>query len=223
MRERKGEGMKAAIAFFDVDHTIIRGSTGRRFAEAAARRRILRLRQLAAIPGSYLAYRLGSGLSLFESEYPFIRGVERSLLEEIGHDVFRARTRKAVKPEMLNLIASIKADGGAVVLATSSFDFIVRPLGEFLGADALLASELEFEAGRCTGKMSGTALFGAAKRDAVAAFARGRGVELSDCSFYSDSIHDLPLLLEVGEPVAVDPDHRLRREARARDWEILDL
>jgi phosphoserine phosphatase len=54
------------------------------------------------------------------------------------------------------------------------------------------------------------------------AYARGRGVSLADCAFYSDSIHDLPLLLEVGEPVAVAPDRRLRREAEARGWSILE-
>jgi HAD superfamily hydrolase (TIGR01490 family) len=209
------------LHLFDVDHTITRGSTGRRFAEAAALRGIIKLRYLAMIPLNYAAYRLGSGgASFFEGEFPGIRGVERRLLEDLGREVFDRSTRKALRPQMLELIASIKAEGGRVVLATSSLDFIVAPLAELIGADAVLASSLEYEGGRCTGRMAAV-LFGEAKREAARGFAQSRGIALSDCTFYSDSIHDLPLLLEVGQPVAVSPDRRLRLEARRRGWAIL--
>lgn len=214
--------MAGGLHLFDVDHTIIRGSTGRRFAQAAARRGVLRLRDLAAIPFNYAAYRFGAGgSSFFEGDFPVIKGVGKALLEELGREVFEQRTSRALRPRLLERITSIKAEGGSVVLATSSLDFIVRPLAELLGADAVLASRLEYEGGRCTGRLAGKALFGAAKRDAVLAYAGSLGIALADCSFYSDSIHDLPLLLEVGEPVAVHPDRRLRREAAARGWEIL--
>lgn len=210
------------LHLFDVDHTLTRGSTGRRFAQAAARRGVIRMRHLAMIPFNYAAYRLGSGgVSFFEGDFPVIKGVRESLLEDIGRDVFEAKTRKALRPELLELIASIKAEGGTVALATSSLDFIVRPLAELIGADAVLASRLEYEGGLCTGRLAGKALFGAVKRDAALAYATGLGLALADCSFYSDSIHDLPLLLEVGLPVAVCPDRRLRREAVARGWEIM--
>jgi HAD superfamily hydrolase (TIGR01490 family) len=216
--------MKPLIAIFDVDHTITEGSTGRRFAEAAARRGVLKIRHLALIPWNYAAYRLGGeGLSLFEGDFPIIRGIEKSLLEEISRDVYARRTSRALRPGMVELIAGIKASGGEILLATSSLDFIVRPLAEAIGADAVLASELEYEAGRCTGRIAGKALFGAAKLESVSAYLDRHGVSLADCSFYSDSIHDLPLLLAVGEAVAVAPDRRLRREAKGRGWEILDF
>jgi HAD superfamily hydrolase (TIGR01490 family) len=215
--------MGPKLHLFDVDHTITRGSTGRRFAEAAALRGVIKLRHLAIVPFNYAAYRLGrGGASFFEGEFPVIRGVERSLLEAIARDVFERRTRKAIRPSLLAIIAAIRAEGGSVVLATSSLDFIVRPLAELLGAEAVIASALEYEGGRCTGRLDGAALFGEAKREAVRDYARGRGAELADCSFYSDSIHDLPLLLAVGEPVAVCPDRRLRAEASSRGWRILE-
>ena len=214
--------MTSPLFFFDVDHTITDGSTGRRFAETATRLGILKLRHLAMIPLSYVLYRLGGGgIAFFEGQFPVIRGLERKVFEEIGRDVFERRTSKALRPEMRRLIEAIKAEGGQVVLATSSLDFIVKPLADHLGIDAILASKLEYEGGRCTGRLAGRALFGQAKRDAVIAFARERGVAMPDCAFYSDSIHDLPLLLEVGKPVAVSPDRRLRREAKARGWPIL--
>ena len=41
--------------------------------------------------------------------------------------------------------------------------------------------------------------------------------------FYSDSMNDLPLLEEVSNPVATNPDERLRNEAIKRNWPILEL
>jgi phosphoserine phosphatase len=41
--------------------------------------------------------------------------------------------------------------------------------------------------------------------------------------FYSDSMNDLPLLEEVSNPVATNPDERLRNEAHQRHWPILEL
>jgi HAD superfamily hydrolase (TIGR01490 family) len=216
--------VKSSLFFFDVDHTITRGSTGRRFAEAATRRGLIKLRYLSMIPVSYLQYRLGSGtLALFERDFPMLKGVERSFFEEIGREAFDRSVYKTVRPEITRLIAEIRAGGGSIVLATSSLDFIVEPLARLLEIDEVLASELEFANGRCTGRIAGKPLFGADKRDAVCEYARGRGVAMSDCAFYSDSIRDLPLLLAVGEPVAVAPDRRLRKEALTRGWPILEL
>lgn len=212
------------LRFFDVDHTITRGSTGRRFAEAAARARILKPRYLAMIPINYLQYRLGSGgLEYFQGDFPFLQGLPRERFEELGREVFERKTRDSIRPQMVKLISRLRAEGCRIVLATSSLDFIVGPIADYLGVDEVLASRLGFEGGLCTGRLDGKVLFGEAKRDAVLAYARERQFEASSCAFYSDSIHDLPLLLEVGQPVAVNPDRRLRSEARARAWEILDF
>ena len=41
--------------------------------------------------------------------------------------------------------------------------------------------------------------------------------------FYTDSINDLALLEKVSEPVATNPDARLRALALERGWRILEL
>jgi phosphoserine phosphatase len=66
-------------------------------------------------------------------------------------------------------------------------------------------------------------MFRGEKRNAVLAWLERTGADPRDCSFYSDSAYDLPLLEAVGRPVAVNPDRRLRRIARARGWEIMKL
>ena len=56
----------------------------------------------------------------------------------------------------------------------------------------------------------------------VREWASGRGLDLSHAWFYSDSIADAPLLAEVGHPVCVNPDRKLRRLAQQRGWQIAD-
>lgn len=51
-------------------------------------------------------------------------------------------------------------------------------------------------------------------------FAHERGLSLADSFYFGDSITDLPILLEVGDPRVVNPDPRLRREAKRRDWQV---
>jgi phosphoserine phosphatase len=51
-------------------------------------------------------------------------------------------------------------------------------------------------------------------------FAAEHDVNLATSYFYTDSISDLPLLEQVGHPVAVNPDIRLNRLARKRDWPV---
>jgi len=53
--------------------------------------------------------------------------------------------------------------------------------------------------------------------------ARERGFELESCFGYSDSHNDLPLLLTVGNPSAINPDAILRIRALKEKWPINDF
>jgi phosphoserine phosphatase len=65
-------------------------------------------------------------------------------------------------------------------------------------------------------------LHGPAKAEAVRALAAREGLDLARCSAYSDSYNDLPMLSLVGDPCAINPDHRLREHARAAGWRVRD-
>ena len=116
----------------------------------------------------------------------------------------------------------MKDQGRRVVLATSSLDIIVRPLAEWLGVE-LIASSLEFDGEESTGRFLDSPVFKQEKRRLVMELITQSGHAAGDCSFYSDSIHDLPLLRSVGHPVAANPDRRLRKVARREGWKILDF
>jgi phosphoserine phosphatase len=92
-----------------------------------------------------------------------------------------------------------------------------------LGVDDILASDAEILNGRYTGKGIGTPCFQGGKVIRLQAWLKAHNFNLNDAYFYSDSINDLPLLEQVPHPVAVDPDERLEKVAKERNWAIMSL
>ena len=212
------------IDFFDVDHTLTRRSSGGRFVTLAMRKGILPRRLLFLIPWYSFTYKLGLfRLRPYDDGFPYLRGLRRALLEDLARESFTARLRGDLFPSAITLVRKLQREGRRVILATSSIDFIVAPIAEHLGVREVLATSLEFVDGVCTGKFANTPMFRREKKEQVLAFLAAEGVPPQECSFYSDSIFDLPLLEAVGTPVAVNPDFRLHRIARERGWTITDL
>jgi HAD superfamily hydrolase (TIGR01490 family) len=214
----------AGIEFFDVDHTLTRRSSGGRYVALAMRRGVVPRRLLLVLPWYSLTYKLGVfRLRAYEEGFPYLRGLARSTLESLAQESFDGALKQDLFPRGVELVRTLRGQGSRVVLATSSLDFIVAPLAEYLGVEEVLATALEFTNGVCTGRLDGVPMFRREKKDRVLAFASAQGVPPAECAFYSDSIYDLPLLESVGRPVAVNPDVRLRRIARARGWPIMDM
>jgi len=93
------------------------------------------------------------------------------------------------------------------------------------------ASELEARDGRWTGRLAGEHLRGEAKAQAVRRLAARHELDLAESYAYGNCLADLPMLEEVGHPVAVNPELGLERiassegeirnrGAAARDWRV---
>jgi HAD superfamily hydrolase (TIGR01490 family) len=117
--------------------------------------------------------------------------------------------------------------GDRVAIATSTNEFITRPIASAFGVDTLIATELERDAGGCvTGRIRGVPALREGKLKRVEQWLEGQGSRLDDFASsvcYSDSTNDLPLLEAVREPVATNPSPALAAIARERGWRILHL
>ena len=115
-----------------------------------------------------------------------------------------------------------RAQGHQTVVITATNRWIVEPVVAALGADDLLATEPEMQAGRFTGDVAGEPCFQGGKLVHLRRWLSKRGVDAPLESWaYSDSYNDLPLLEYADHAVAVTPDARLAATARERNWEIL--
>ena len=132
-----------------------------------------------------------------------------------------------IKPQVLekaiNLVEEERANGKELLIITATMEFITRPIAELFKIDTLIAPTPEMIDGQYTGKLEGIASFGPGKVTRLKSWLNETGQNLTGSRFYSDSHNDLPLLERVDEPIAVDPDEKLRKIALARGWSCISL
>ena len=212
-------------AFFDLDKTVIARASmvafGRPFYHGGLinRRTILR-----ALYGQLVYLHLGASEErlerIRESVLKLTRGWSQARVREIVAEALEQIVEPIIYAEAADLIEEHKSAGRLVVIVSASPEELVAPLGRYLGADRVIASRARLdEDGRYTGSMDFYA-YGEFKAEAMRAMAAAEGLDLTRSYAYTDSYTDLPMLEEVGHPVAVNPDRVLARYAREHDFEI---
>ena len=132
------------------------------------------------------------------------------------------KVRRHVRPEMVDAMAEHRKQGHKVLLLTAVTIYLARPLGEDLGVDDYICNRLEVKDGKFTGRLVEPTCYGDGKVFLARKFAETNDISLSESYFYTDSVTDLPVLEQIGNPVVVNPDLILRREARRRSWPVHD-
>lgn len=215
--------MGQVAALFDMDKTLLDTSSGMLYARYLYRKGQMGRLQLARVAWWGIASRLG----LLDMQTL----VPRMLTEAAGDDEWALRLQsdrwfaEDVAPHLTEggrqRVAEHQAQGHLVAIVSGSTQYAVGPMAAHLGIPGqYVCTHLESENGRLTGRVVPPVCFGAGKVVWAERFAAEHDIDLSASWFYTDSISDLPLLERVGQPVAVNPDPRLRRLAEKRGWPI---
>jgi HAD superfamily hydrolase (TIGR01490 family) len=219
----------ARAAFFDVDKTLLPGSSMYLFARGLYRHGFYTMRDIAGFAFGQLVFRLTGaegrrGMEAArEQALAFIEGKRRDDLIQIGHDIVVEVIGPRIYPGMRRVIDDHHARGDRTYLVTAAPRELAQGIATYLGMDGALGTEAELVDGTYTGRLLGPVLHGPAKLDAVVRLAADQGFDLRASSAYSDSVNDRPLLEGVGRPVAVNPDRHLRDLAAERGWPVQDF
>ncbi|MEG4533978.1 HAD family hydrolase [Microcoleus sp. D2_18a_D3] len=154
--------------------------------------------------------------------YRNYRSMEFANCQKWSQTQFVNKIRPALFPTALECITKHQAAGRQIIFVTGSLDFIVAPITEFIGADAMLTASLQIDQGKFTGEMLSPPVAGEEKARMMQSLALARGIDLTASYAYADSFADLPMLQAVGHPVAVNPDARLQKIAQKSGWAIAD-
>ena len=119
--------------------------------------------------------------------------------------------------------AADRIQGDTLLIITATNRFITEPIAKLLDVDDLIATDPEIVDGRYTGNIVGTASYREGKVARLEQWRAEQSEKYTHTTFYSDSHNDLPLLRQVDQPVAVDPDDELRAEAQRKGWPIISL
>ncbi len=219
--------MATAAAFFDLDRTVLQRASGPILTEALTVAGLTGGRQL---PGQGLAYRIYDAvgetlpaMALARAAAMAAKGWSREAARAAGKEA-AVELDLLVAPYVRPLLDEHRRAGRLVVLATTTPYDLIEPFAERLGFDALVATRYAADsAGTYTGGLEGEFVWARGKLAAVRRWAEAQGVDLRQSYAYSDSVYDLPLLMAVGQPHAVNPDPRLRVAAMLQRWPLLHL
>ncbi len=221
------------LALFDLDHTLLPIDSDYTWGQFTAARGWTDLVEFTRQNDAfYTQYKAGT-LDIYAyarfATAAFVRQGE-ALSQEAHADYMRTIVQPALTPQAMQLVQQHKDEGATVIVVTATNEFVTRPIAQALGADELMAVDLERDntpggSGWFTGEVRGIPSFREGKVLRVEAWLAARSLGWSDVhsTFYSDSINDLPLLEKANVPVATNPDDPLRAIAQARGWRILEL
>jgi HAD superfamily hydrolase (TIGR01490 family) len=214
-----------AAAFFDLDKTLIEGSSAIHFGRAAYRQGLLTRTQLAKDLWANVQFRLKGSTdegseALRERILGAIEGTRVRDLERLAHEVL-AGVLPRVYPEVLHEAYEHQDAGRRVYIVTAASHEMAEMMAHVFHFDGGIGTRSEVRDGVYTGRPDGPFTYRDGKAQAIRERAAEEGIDLADSYAYSDSESDLPMLRAVGHPVAVNPDADLERIARAEGWRIM--
>ena len=219
-----GGGGKAA-AFFDLDKTLMEGSSAFQFARAAYRNGMMSRRQLARDVWANVKFRLEGSTDEATNElrdriFESIAGQRVVDMERLMPDVL-AGVLPRLYDQILHAAWEHQDAGRPVFIVTAASQEMAEMLAHVLRFDGGIGSRSEVRDGIYTGRPAGPFTYREGKAEAIREVALEQGIDLAASYAYSDSESDLPMMRAVGHPVAVNPDAELLRVAREEGWQIM--
>src|SRR3954464_8139209 len=214
-----------SAAFFDLDKTLMEGSSAFHFARASYNAGQLSRRQLARDIRDNVRFRIQGSTdeatdALRNRVYEAIAGRRVLDLQRLTPHVL-AGILPRVYPQMLEVAYRHQDAGRRVFIVTAASNEIAELLAHVLVFDGGIGARSEVHDGVYTGRPDGPFTYREGKAEAIREVAAREGIDLAESWAYSDSESDLPMLRAVGHPVAVNPDSELLRVARAEGWQVM--
>lgn len=212
-----------AIAFFDLDKTLLSVNSASLWVRYALRHKLLRRRDALQAMAWLVRYHMGAA----NVDAPLRRSIatlagsnEADLRRQCEH-FYQTELRGLYRPGGLAALDRHKQIGDMVVLLTSSTNYIADAVSDELKLATPLCTRLEVDSkGLFTGLPFEPLSYGTGKLCLAQNLARSLKTTLAACTFYSDSAADLPVFLAIGKPIVINPDPLLKRYARRAGWPI---
>lgn len=219
-------------AIFDLDGTLYAGHIWLALKRHHETHRIKRLALYTYIVSHMALWPLYRWGWLSETQFYKLWGRHMSWLVggltlQEADRIFRWVTEEDVMPnlrqDILTVLREHQRRGHRVILLSGTFQPLLQIIGQQIGVDDVIGTELEVRNGRYTGHIVPPVCMAEGKVQRLQSFVEtcDEEIDLSLSYAYADGPIDLPVLELVGHPIAVYPDPRLAAIAQARGWPIL--
>ena len=213
----------AYYVFFDLDRTLAGSTSGRDLAERAFKKKLISLKDILNAIFLSLAYKfnLRDHLKIIGDMVGWLKGMDESDLGSLCHEVFFYDIMPTIYKESRKEIELHKKQNAKIIILSSALLPICRSVADELGIDDILCTSPEVINGFLTGRTIGPLCFGEQKEVRLVEYCKNHNTRTSEAWYYGDAFSDLAALASVGNPVCVNPDKKLRKEAISRKWKTV--
>ncbi|SMF62154.1 HAD family hydrolase [Pseudobacteriovorax antillogorgiicola] len=216
--------MTRVVAFFDLDRTLIDVNSAVLYAKYERRHKRISLWQM----WTAVFYTSLYHLNLLDMELAYLKALRHYKgqcekdVDKNTREFFYQEVHKRLQPGAQRALDFHRKAGHQLVLLSTSSVYQARAAAEAWGLDDVIANRFPTDKGFLNGTFEKPLCYGQGKVDLAEKWINGKGIDLEQCYFYSDSYSDLPMLQRVGNPKIVNPDPRLKQFSRRQKWEVLN-
>lgn len=214
--------MKAAI--FDVDNTITTRDTFFVFFRYILAKKPIRILQIFHILYGLIKTRVfgADRILVKKNVIKLLKDDTEESIRETCEVFVKEVLTKYISEKAKNAIQEHKKNGYKIILISASPEIYIKVIGEYLSVDFALGTRCEFKNNEIS--IIGKHCYGAEKCQRLQEFLADENLELDYRSsyFYSDHHSDLPLFLEVGNPVTINASPKLKAFGLQHDWPNLN-
>ena len=219
------------ISIYDMDRTLTRRGTWTAWLKFWLRHEApWRVVFLPLLLGPALAFEAGiidrGALQCWSQRIVMGGRVHRTRVASAAARFAQAIVAGDVFPAAKAAIAADRAAGRRLAIATASNAYYAAAIGEALGIDDVIATQLQWDGAWLLPLLDGPNCYGDGKAEMIGAWLEARGLTGAPWRFRSDHISDLPVfemaVASGGAAIAVNPSAALRAEALRRDWPVID-
>ena len=212
-------------AVFDVDRTLVPITTTERiFIRYLVRRGVIGPRTVLSTL-AFMVRRLpqASPFETIRRQRAYLAGQPYEKMRRLALDCFENDIKPRISQAGIEAIREHKEKQHVVVLLSGSLDFLLEPFKEYVGADHLIAAQMEVAGGKLTGRIAGDYPYGDLKATIIAHFAEEHGLDFSRSYAYADHHTDHTLLRLFGNPIVINPKRRMQEIAEREGWTVKDF
>jgi len=209
--------------FFDIDGTLVKGQTQQILVRYLYKKRKVKFCFFLKILSWFLLYKLNLVKDVFtirEKTFEGFMGWKVSEFNTLVKECFEKEIKPRIFPQALKLIQQHIRENYEVILISASLSNLIEVLRQYFGTTFAISTKLAIQEDRFTGKVSGLIPYGENKAKMAKELIQKYGMNLDGSYAYTDHTSDLPLLQLVDNPVAVNPDRKLKKIARKNHWRM---
>jgi HAD superfamily hydrolase (TIGR01490 family) len=211
------------IAAFDLDKTILSVNSSRLVVTRSRKLGLMTRRDYHRAIYYSLVYKfdLKDANEIVLSMMKWLKGLKEAEVVTLSERHIVPEMKKTIRPEIVEEIKYHRRNNARLVMLSSALPYLCNPIARHLGMDDVVCTNLEKDNDSFTGRSIGPLVFGPEKAVRMNKYCTENSCSMEDAWYYGDAYTDRFVLGNVGHPVCVQPEMKLRWLAKRKGWKII--